>query len=138
MDNTGRNLLLRNGLLLWLVAAAALFASAQYYRSEATPPAPGAYPPPAPSDSIAMPLPVYPTVPTNYEQLMANELKIPHTTVSAGYMALQAIISFGLIFLPINHYLYLALTIVILSAAYLLFMKKYYHLHAEYLKSIGK
>lgn len=74
MDKTGRNLLLRNGLLLWLVAAAALFASAQYYRSEATPPAPGAYPPPPPSDSIAMPLPVYPTVPTNYEQLMANEL----------------------------------------------------------------
>lgn len=68
-------------------------------------------------------------------QIMANELKIPHTTVSSFYMAIQLLISAGLIWLPINHYFYLGLMIVALAAAYLLFMKKYYHLHEEYLKS---
>lgn len=68
-------------------------------------------------------------------QLMANELRIPHVTVSAFYMALQLLISVGLIFLPINHYLYLVIVIVLLATAYLLFMKKNYHLHKEYLRS---
>ena len=68
-------------------------------------------------------------------QIMANELHIPHTTVSSLYMAIQLLISAGLIWLPINHYLYLGLVIVILAAAYLIFMKKYYHLHEAYLKS---
>ena len=68
-------------------------------------------------------------------QIMANELKIPHTTVSSSYMAIQLLISAGLIYLPINHYLYLGIIIVALTTAYLLFMKKNYHLHEEYLKS---
>lgn len=68
-------------------------------------------------------------------QIMANELHIPHTTVSSLYMAIQMLISVGLIWLPINHYLYLGLVIAALAIAYLLFMKKYYHLHEEYLKS---
>lgn len=68
-------------------------------------------------------------------QLMANELKVPHVAVSLLYMAMQLVISFGLVFLPINHYIYLAIVIVILAVAYLLFMKKNYHLHEEYLKS---
>lgn len=68
-------------------------------------------------------------------QLMANELKIPHVKVSLLYMAVQLAISAGLIFIPINHYLYMGLIIVALAAAYLLFMKKNYHLHEEYLKS---
>lgn len=68
-------------------------------------------------------------------QLMANELKIPHVAVSSLYMAIQLIISAGLIFLPINHYMYLGAVIVVLAAAYLLFMKKNYHLHEAYLKS---
>lgn len=68
-------------------------------------------------------------------QLMANELRIPHVTVSAFYMALQLLISAGLIFLPINHYLYLVIVIVLLATAYLLFMKRNYHLHKEYLRS---
>ena len=68
-------------------------------------------------------------------QLMANELKIPHTTVSSFYMAIQLLISVGQIYLPVNHYLYLALVVVILGISYLIFMKKYYHLHEEYLKS---
>lgn len=68
-------------------------------------------------------------------QLMANELKMPHVAVSSFYMALQLLVSAGLIFLTINHYVYLGAVIVVLAAAYLLFMKKYYHLHETYLRS---
>ncbi|MCM1400935.1 MAG: glycosyltransferase family 4 protein [Bacteroides sp.] len=68
-------------------------------------------------------------------QLMANELKIPHVQVSLLYMIIQLAISFGMIFCPINHYIYLGITILVLMAAYLIFMKKYYHLHEAYLKS---
>lgn len=68
-------------------------------------------------------------------QLMANELRIPHVAVSSLYMALQLVVSAGLIFLPINHYVYLGLTVVVLGGAYLIFMKKNYHLHEAYLKS---
>lgn len=67
-------------------------------------------------------------------QIMANELKIPHTSVSSFYMAIQLLISAGLIYLPITHYLYLGIVIAILATAYLVFMKKNYHLHEEYLK----
>ena len=69
-------------------------------------------------------------------QIMANELKMPHVTVSSLYMALQLVISAGVIYLPINHYLYLGIVILLLAAGYLLFMKKYYHLHEEYLKGL--
>jgi len=68
-------------------------------------------------------------------QIMANELKMPHVEVSLIYMALQTVISFGMILCPINHYIYLGVTILVLLTAYLLFMKKYYHLHEAYLKS---
>lgn len=69
-------------------------------------------------------------------QIMANELKLPHVLVSLLYMALQLLISAGLIFIPINGYLYLTFIIIILAFAYLLFMKKYYHLHSEYLSGL--
>ena len=68
-------------------------------------------------------------------QLMANELKVSHLKVSAGYMIVQLAVSAGLIFIPINHYLYLGLIIILLSGAYVAFMRKYYHLHEKYLKS---
>ena len=71
-------------------------------------------------------------------QIMANELHIPHTIVSSLYMAIQMLISAGLIWLPINHYLYLGLVVVVLAAAYLIFMKKYYHLHEEWLRLSAK
>lgn len=66
-------------------------------------------------------------------QIMANELKIPHIMVSLIYMALQLLISFGLLYIPMNQYLYLGLVVALLSVAYILFIKKFYHLHAEYL-----
>lgn len=68
-------------------------------------------------------------------QLIVNELKVSHLKVSAGYMIVQLAVSAGLIFIPINHYLYLGLIIILLSGAYVIFMRKYYHLHEEYLKS---
>lgn len=68
-------------------------------------------------------------------QLMANELKIPHVKVSLLYIAIQLAISFGMILLPINHYIYLGCVIVVLLIAYVEFMKKNYHLHEAYLKS---
>ncbi len=69
-------------------------------------------------------------------QLMANELHIPHTAVSSLYLILQLIVSAGLIFLPINHYVYMGGIIIILAVAYFFFMKKNYHLHEEYLKTL--
>ena len=69
-------------------------------------------------------------------QIMANELKIPHEVVPLGYMILQLIISLGLIYLSRMHWLYFLVAVIILCIAYLLFMKRYYHLHAQYLQSI--
>ena len=75
-------------------------------------------------------------------QIMANELKMSHPTVSLIYMALQLAVSFGFIFFvpdtALAHWIYLFVALIVLAAAYLLFMKKYYHLHAEYLESLNK
>lgn len=68
-------------------------------------------------------------------QLMANELKMPHVLVSSIYMVLQLAISLGLIFIPMNHYLYMGIIIIALAVAYLIFMKRNYSLHEAYLKS---
>lgn len=68
-------------------------------------------------------------------QLMANELKMPHIFVASFYMVLQLAISFGLMFAPINKWVYFVVVILVLALAYVLFKKKYYHLHEEYLKS---
>lgn len=73
-------------------------------------------------------------------QIMANELKMSHVTVSLIYMAIQLVISLGMVYLvpntPVAHWIYLLVVGVVLLAAYVLFMKKYYHLHEEYLKSL--
>ena len=68
-------------------------------------------------------------------QLMANELKIPHVVVSSIYMIVQLLVSFGLILLPINHWVYAIGAACILGIIYIVLMKKYYHLHEEYLKN---
>ena len=62
-------------------------------------------------------------------QLMANELKIPHVVVSGVYMAVQAIIAIGYLYSREQGYLYLIGTVMMLSAIYVWFMKKYFHLH---------
>lgn len=71
-------------------------------------------------------------------QIMANELRLPHEVVSFSYMLLQILISFGLLYISRSHWIYAVCAIGILCVAYLLFMKKYYHLHAQYLHSLEK
>lgn len=70
-------------------------------------------------------------------QLMANELKIPHIVVSSFYMIVQLLVSFGMVLLSINHWLYLVTVLVVLCGGYLFFMKRYYHLHEAYLRSLN-
>ena len=62
-------------------------------------------------------------------QIMANELKMPHLAVSGIYMALQALCCIWFISSPSNATL--ILQFVLLTAMYLAFMQKYYHLHAK-------
>lgn len=71
-------------------------------------------------------------------QLMANELEIPHVAVSCFYIAVQMIISFGYLYLPISKWLYSIAVILVLCIAYVMFKKKYYHLHEEYLRAQNK
>lgn len=75
-------------------------------------------------------------------QLMANELKMSHPVVSLIYMGAQCVISLGMVYLLPNHqpihWVYLGGVILFLVVAYLLFMKRYYHLHEEYLDSLKR
>ena len=74
-------------------------------------------------------------------QLMANELKIGHVKVSLLYMGLQLMVSLGFVFIVpdtvLAHWIYLIGALVVLAVAYVAFMKKYYHLHENYLKELG-
>ena len=73
-------------------------------------------------------------------QLMANELRMGHVTVTLIYMGLQLAVSLGFIYLCpdtiLAHWIYLVAAGVVLVLAYVLFMKKFYHLHEEYLGSL--
>ena len=75
-------------------------------------------------------------------QLMANELKIGHVKVTLLYMVMQLVVSLGFIYLcpdtMLCHWMYLIGALAVLAVAYVLFMKRYYHLHEEYLASLGK
>ena len=75
-------------------------------------------------------------------QLMANELKMSHVTVSLIYMVLQLATSLGFIYLIPNtivaHWIYLVTAGFVMAVAYVLFKMKYYHLHEEYLASLKK
>lgn len=75
-------------------------------------------------------------------QLMANELKIGHVKISLLYIVLQLVVSLGFLYLCPNtigaHWIYLLCSAVVLAIAYILFKKKYYHLHEEYLASLKK
>lgn len=81
-------------------------------------------------------------------QLMANELRIGHVKVASFYALLQLAVSLGFIYLcpalasatglslVAWHWIYLAAALTLLALAYVLFKKKYYHLHEEYLASL--
>ena len=83
-------------------------------------------------------------------QLMANELGLSHVVVSLVYMALQLLVSLGFVWgcgalasyldcsLVLVHWVYLICALVVLAVGYVVFMKKYYHLHEEYLASLKK
>jgi UDP-N-acetylmuramyl pentapeptide phosphotransferase/UDP-N-acetylglucosamine-1-phosphate transferase len=63
--------------------------------------------------------------------------------ITAGYaLAVQLAVSLGFIYLcpdtMLAHWIYLAGALVVLALAYVLFKKKYYHLHEEYLASLEK
>ena len=81
-------------------------------------------------------------------QLMANELGVGHVKVASFYALLQLAISLGFVYLcPLLarasgmglvawHWIYLVVALVVLAVAYVLFMRKFYHLHEEYLASL--
>ncbi len=75
-------------------------------------------------------------------QLMANELKIGHVKISVLYMMMQLAVSLGFIYLcpdtVLAHWIYLVGAGILLVVVYVVFMKRYYHLHEEYLKSLAK
>ena len=62
-------------------------------------------------------------------QIMANELEIPHVAVSLTYMVVQGVVVAGYLVLREYGYVYLAGSILLLSILYLLFMKRFFHLH---------
>lgn len=74
-------------------------------------------------------------------QLMANELDMGHVTVTLIYMALQLVISLVMIYIVPNtilwHWIYAVVVMFLLVIGYVLFMRKYYHLHEEYLASLN-
>lgn len=81
-------------------------------------------------------------------QLMSNKLKMSHPVVALIYLGAQLVVSLGFVFvcplaseafgigLVACHWIYLVAALVVLAVVYLLFMKKYYHLHEEYLKGL--
>ncbi len=73
-------------------------------------------------------------------QLMANELKMPHVVVSGIYMLLQLAVSLVAIYLIpdsiVAHWIYLVAASGVMAVAYIAFMRKYYHLHEEYLMKV--
>lgn len=75
-------------------------------------------------------------------QLMANELRMSHPLVSVIYMMLQLAVSLVFIYIVpdtvVAHWVYMACALAVLAAAYIIFMKKFYHLHEEYLESLKK
>ena len=74
-------------------------------------------------------------------QLMSNELKMAHTTVSLIYTIGQLAVSLVAIYLIpdtiLAHWIYLVCIGVAFALGYIIFMKKYYHLHEAYLKSLN-
>ena len=74
-------------------------------------------------------------------QIMANEMHMSHVTVSTIYMVLQLSISIGFVMIPDTlyaHWIYFIAVFITLCVMYVAFMKKYYHLHEEYLASLKK
>ena len=63
------------------------------------------------------------------DQLMANELKIPHVVVALIYMVAQAVIIMGYISCQSYGYTFLLCMVLLLGIVYICFMKKFFALH---------
>jgi UDP-N-acetylmuramyl pentapeptide phosphotransferase/UDP-N-acetylglucosamine-1-phosphate transferase len=64
-------------------------------------------------------------------QLMANELKIPHITVASVYALLQLGISWMFLNFTEYRWYFVATVLITLSIVYVLFMRRYFHLHTQ-------
>ena len=64
-------------------------------------------------------------------QLMANELKIPHITVASVYALLQLGISWMFLNFTEYRWYFVAAVLLTLSIVYVLFMRRYFHLHTQ-------
>jgi hypothetical protein len=67
-------------------------------------------------------------------QLMSNELKIPHTTVSLIYMMVQAVIIIGYFLISgqlVEHWVYFLYTAILMAIGYYWFIKRYFKLHTN-------
>ena len=62
-------------------------------------------------------------------QIMVNELRISHVVVSLVYMIVQIVIIIGYLYYRNYGYWYLLGCILLLSGIYIVFMRKYFHLH---------
>lgn len=61
-------------------------------------------------------------------QILANELKLPHLLVSTIYMIFQVVVIIGLLYTPYK-LIYSVAVVLIMIIVYILFMRKYFHLH---------
>ena len=64
-------------------------------------------------------------------QIMANELRVPHVVVSLVYMIVQIAVIAGFLWLGGWHVYYLFGILLVLSGCYVIFMRRYFHLHLE-------
>lgn len=64
-------------------------------------------------------------------QIMANELKIPHVVVSTVYAVLQIVLAGAFLYSGDHHWTYMAVVLIVLSIAYVLFKRRYFHLHVQ-------
>ena len=64
-------------------------------------------------------------------QIMANELRVPHVVVSLVYMIVQIAVIAGFLWLGGWHIYYLFGILLVLSGCYVIFMRRYFHLHLE-------
>lgn len=64
-------------------------------------------------------------------QIMANELKIPHVVVSAGYMVVQLGISAGFVLWGGSDWWYFGGVLVVLGGVYVGFMRRWFGLHVN-------
>lgn len=62
-------------------------------------------------------------------QIMANELRIPQLVVASVYAMAQLVIFAGLMIFKEHAFIYVFSVIILLSALYILFKRKYFHLH---------